>query len=289
MSTSTTPTLDRLLAVGQGPGALSRRAAPARLGHAAAGARSARRWRSSPRSIGPYPISPGRRAGGRPAAPDRRRAGRGRPLDTVLFGVRLPRIARGACWSAPRSPAAGRRLPEPVPQPAGLARHPGRLGGRRPRRRARHLPVAAGARHPAAGVRWSGSPRSAWSTGRRLGARPRAGPGAGAGRRGRRRARRRGHLAAQGPGRPLRPAAGDHLLAARQPRRHQARATCAATLPVVAARPRAAGAAALAHQRAVARRRGGARRWASRPARLRLRRDRRGDPDDRRGASRSPA
>lgn len=64
------------------------------------------------------------------------------------------------------------------------------------------------------------------------------------------------HLAPENPGRPLRPAAGDHLLAARQPGYDHAlgRAECGAARP---SRPRPAAPSALAHEPDVARRRGG--------------------------------
>ena len=69
-------------------------------------------------------------------------------------------------------------------------------------------------------------------------ARARSPARAGARRRRARRAARRVHRAAQVPRRSLQPAAGDHLLAARQPRGDDAARTSCSTLLPVRARPR---------------------------------------------------
>ena len=81
------------------------------------------------------------------------------PIDTVLFQIRLPRVLAAA---AGRRGAGGRRreLPDAVPQSAGVAGHPRRLGRRGLRRGARHPAVAAGARHPGARLRRPASPPS---------------------------------------------------------------------------------------------------------------------------------
>ena len=206
-----------------------------------------RRWSAPIRSRSATCWRPS--AGGSPA---RRPQGQ---IDTVLFEVRLPRVF-AAVRGRRGHRRGGRGLPDAVPQPAGVARHPGRLDRRRPRRRARHLPVAAGGRHPARGLRHGACHRRPRLRHRLAGARARPDPGAGAGRRGGGLARRRRHLAHEDPGRPLRPAAGHRLLAARQPLGHpQGRGVGGGAAG--ADRARAAGAAALAHQRALARRRGG--------------------------------
>ena len=188
----------------------------------------------------------------------------GRKL-TGRAGARANRhgAVRGAAAARARRRAGRRvdrrrrgRLPDLVPQPAGLARHPGRLDRRGPRRGARHLSVAAGRRDPASGIRGRARHRRPGLRDRRHGARPRAGPRAGAGRRGRGLARRRCHLAPQDPRRSLRPAARHRLLAARQPVRHpQGRGVDGSTAR--SAGPRPARPSALAHQRALAGRRGG--------------------------------
>ena len=95
--------------------------------------------------VGPYPISLGdalhatmnRLSGAIPPE--------AQTLDTVLFFVRLPRIA-AALVVGGGARRGRRRVSGPVPQPAGLARHPGRLRRRRPRRRARHFFVTSGPR-----------------------------------------------------------------------------------------------------------------------------------------------
>ena len=128
-----------------------------------------------------------------------------------------------ACWSAPRSPA-----------PAPPIRRCFAIRWCRPTFSASR-PAPASARWSASCCRcrspasrgwplWAGSRPWRWSMliAAAL-ARPRPHAGAGARRRRGRRARRRLHLARQDPGRPLRPAAGDHLLAARQPRGREAR------------------------------------------------------------------
>ena len=121
-------------------------------------------WRWPPPCVGPYPLTPAEVAGGRPARLGRRTGRQARPSTRCC--------SESACRaSAPRSlvgaalAAAGASLPEPVPQSAGVARHPGRVGRRRARRRARHLPVAAGrwasscwpSRRPGHRGRWSTS------------------------------------------------------------------------------------------------------------------------------------
>ena len=179
---------------------------------------------------GPYPAGPGdiaRALWRRLAGGARRRRRRHRPVRRPPAADR--RRAPGRRGARRRR----RRLPEPVPQPPGLARHPGRLRRRRPGRGARHLPVPARARHPAPGVRRRPRHRGAGLARGRRRAWPRARPGPGAGRRRRGRPRRLDDLAAQGAGRPLRPAAGDHLLAAGQPRRHHRRPTSRGAVPAV--------------------------------------------------------
>jgi iron complex transport system permease protein len=71
-------------------------------------------------------------------------------IDTVLFGVRLPRVFAAVLVGAAIA-AAGAAYQTIVSQPARVTRHPGRLDWRGSRRGARHLPVATGGRNPAAG------------------------------------------------------------------------------------------------------------------------------------------
>ena len=207
-------------------------------------------------------------------------AGRRRTWKPSSAGARSARARRAGGRRGARG--RRRRLPGHVPQSAGVARHPRRVGRRGARRGARHFFFAGRVRHPGASPSPAASPRSAlvYIIGSRL----------------------RGHdplltlvLAGVVIGTllgsaialikyladPYNQLPGDHVLAARQPRRHHAarpRRRGAAR----AARARAAAAAALAHEPADAAattRRG---RSASTRA-LRARRGRGGDADDRRG------
>ena len=199
----------------------------------------------------PYPLTPGdvvsaitaRLAGH--AAPE--------PIDTVLFQIRLPRVLAALAGRC-RAGGGRRQLPDAVPQPACLAGYPGRVGGRRLRRGAWHPAVAAGDRHPGAGLRDGPSHRRhRLHPGARL-AQPERDPRAGAGGHRRRRAGRRRHFAGEGSGRSLQPASRHHLLAARQPVGHQGERP--ADRGAAGDRgPRAARPAALADRRDVAGRR----------------------------------
>ena len=216
-------------------------------------------------TVGRYPVGLGdllRRRRRKAHRPARRRPGRGRERD--LAGARAAR-ARGR---AGRRGARGRRhgVPGPVPQSAGVARYPRRVVGRGARRRARHLLLARRVRDPGLRLR-----RRAGRGRRRLsdrlgGAGARSDPGAGADRRGDRLAARRRRRPREISRRPLQPASGDDVLAARQPRCDQRRRSRAAVRPG-RARHAGAGGAALAHERDVAARRGGARARACRPGR----------------------
>ncbi len=83
----------------------------------------------------------------------------------------IPSCSRSACraWVAAllvgaALAAAGASYQTLFRNPLGLARHPGRLGRRRLRRRARHPAVVAGFRHPGAGLRHRPDHRRASST-----------------------------------------------------------------------------------------------------------------------------
>ena len=168
-------------------------------------------------AIGRYPVASGR-------ACDRALVARS-PAPPTAFRRRSKRSSSAcavrACWqrsrSAQHSRSPVRRTRSLFRNPLVVARHPRRLGGRGRRRGARHLPVAAGRDHPGARVRRRACRRCAGLRDR--GRRSRSRPAARAGARGRgdRRARRCGDRTREVSRRSLQPAAGDHVLAARQP------------------------------------------------------------------------
>src|ERR1043166_2920667 len=112
----------------------------------------------------------------------------------------------------------GHRLPGDVPQPAGLARHPGRLHRRRARRSPGDFLLPGDPGDPVVCLHRGARRGRPGVLDRLAAARPRSAAGARAHGRRDRDAARIGDRAAQVPRRPVQPASGDHLLAARQPR-----------------------------------------------------------------------
>ena len=199
------------------------------------------------------------RAAHRPA--ERRSAG-GRER-----GAAGARAARGR-GRAGRRGARGRRhrVPGPVPQSAGLARHPRRLVGRGARRRDRHLLLARRDRDREPRLRRRAGRGRRGLSDRLAAAVARSDPGAGAHRRGGRRAARRRRRPREISRRSLQPASGHDVLAARQPRRHHRLRSAAADRPG-GARHRRADRVALAAERDVAAGGRGARARHRRPGR----------------------
>ena len=147
MSTSPTPTST---ASSSGPTVAPHRAWRGRrpADHAAAGARPARSSRSSPHSSGPIRSRPPPRWVGSELPERRNPAGRVHPRYRPV--LRAAAADRGGGADRWRARGGGCGLSGPVPQPAGLARHPRRLGGAGLGAVLAIFPVVAGARHPAA-------------------------------------------------------------------------------------------------------------------------------------------
>ena len=181
----------------------------------------------------------GRALSGQPRRARRRADRRGSPAGRATRAAGGRERGAAGARAARRRGGAGRRraggrrhrLPGPVPQSAGLARHPRRLLGRGARRRARHLFLARRHRHRGPRLRRRIDRGRRGLCDRLAAAVARSDPGAGAHRRRDRRAARRRRRPRQVSRRSLQPAAGDDVLAARLARRHHRLRPAAADRP----------------------------------------------------------